>query len=59
MILKNLQILQNQLEMLQRIKADRTVDKGTPTSDSRGKSVISSSSGSGHGYREDIRDGKA
>ncbi|KHN25614.1 E3 ubiquitin-protein ligase synoviolin [Glycine soja] len=54
-----IQILQNQLEMLQRIKADRSVDEGTPSSDSRGKSVISSSSGSGHGYREDIRDGKA
>ncbi|KAL2669439.1 hypothetical protein AAZX31_01G214200 [Glycine max] len=57
--IQNLQILQNQLEMLQRIKADRSVDEGTPSSDSRGKSVISSSSGSGHGYREDIRDGKA
>ncbi|KAK7405971.1 hypothetical protein VNO78_07583 [Psophocarpus tetragonolobus] len=53
-----IQILQNQLEILQRTKADKCVDEGTSSSDNRGKSVISSSSESGHGYREEIQDGK-
>nr|KYP52693.1 E3 ubiquitin-protein ligase HRD1 [Cajanus cajan] len=54
-----IQILQNQLEILQRTKADKSVDEGTSSSDSRGKSIASSSSESGNGYREVIQDGKA
>lgn len=52
------QILQNQLEILQKTRSDRSVDEGTSSSDSRGKSVISSSE-SGRAYTEEIQDGKA
>ncbi|WVZ12816.1 hypothetical protein V8G54_017346 [Vigna mungo] len=48
-----IQILQNQLEILQETRSDRSVDEGTSSSDSRGKSVISSSE------YEEIQDGKA
>ncbi|KAG2375537.1 ERAD-associated E3 ubiquitin-protein [Vigna angularis] len=53
-----IQILQNQLEILQKTRSDRSVDEGTSSSDSRGKSVISSSE-SGRAYTEEIQDGKA
>lgn len=53
------QILQSQLKSLQRTNADKSVDEGTSATDSRGKSIISSSSESGHGYRKEIQDENA
>ncbi|XP_027360440.1 ERAD-associated E3 ubiquitin-protein ligase HRD1B-like isoform X1 [Abrus precatorius] len=54
-----IQNLQNELEILQRIKGDNSVGEGTSSSDSRGKCITSTSAESGHGYLEEIQDGKA
>ncbi|KAJ1390883.1 E3 ubiquitin-protein ligase [Sesbania bispinosa] len=52
--------LQWQIEFqnMQRTKADRNVDDGTSSSASGSRLISSSSSVSGHGYHEEIQDGK-
>lgn len=53
------QTLQNQLRNLQSMTADRSVDGDTPSLESRGELNTASSSVSGHGFHEEIQDGKA
>ncbi|KAK7253126.1 hypothetical protein RIF29_37578 [Crotalaria pallida] len=54
-----IEILQHQLHLLQRTNVEKGINDGVSTSDSRGKVISSSSSVSGHGYHEEIQDGKA
>ncbi|KAI4295302.1 hypothetical protein L6164_035363 [Bauhinia variegata] len=54
-----IEILQNQLQLLQKTKAEGRSDEGTSLSDSKGKSIASTSSASNIGIHEEIQGGSA